>query len=379
MRIRKQLGSLVLVGLLAFGVCTQGVMATDTETEIQKEEEEKARLEEEKQKAEAQRADLTSRLETTFEEVALANAELVEKEQEIATTEDEMVVAKIKENEQYEAMKKRIQFMYENGNTEVLFMLFETNDISEFLTKAEYIKELSEYDRTQLVSFQDTVKEIEEKEAQLAEEYVTLTELQEALEVKQAELEALIEANSANLSTITSTLGEKMKVIEALKQKAAEAKRLQEEKEAAERRARENAQRQQQAPVISGNGQFSHPAPGTRQSSYFGEVRYGIGDTRPHQGNDYAGPFGTPIYAAAAGTVVIAGWSNSAGNWIVIDHGGGLVTKYMHCSQLFVSEKSVIAKGEHIAAMGSTGQSTGSHLHFQVEVNGVPVHPDTYL
>ena len=86
-----------------------------------------------------------------------------------------------------------------------------------------------------------------------------------------------------------------------------------------------------------------------------------------------------PTYAAAAGTVVIAGWSNSAGNRVVINHGNGLVTKYMHHSALCVSAGQTVSKGQQIGLTGTTGNSTGVHLHFQVEVNGVAVDPRTYL
>lgn len=130
--------------------------------------------------------------------------------------------------------------------------------------------------------------------------------------------------------------------------------------------------------VISGNGEFAHPCPGmTMQTSYFGEIRsFEVGG---HKGNDYAAPIGTPTYAAADGVVTIAGFSRSAGNWVVIDHGNGLVTKYMHHSRILVSAGDHVVKGQQIGEVGSTGMSTGPHLHFQVEENGVPVHPDKYL
>lgn len=132
------------------------------------------------------------------------------------------------------------------------------------------------------------------------------------------------------------------------------------------------------APVVNGNGYFTHPCPGmTQQTSYFGEVR--SFDPTPHKGNDYAAPAGTPTYAAADGTVITAGWSNSAGNWVVIDHGNGLVTKYMHHSEILVSAGQTVKKGQQIGKVGSTGYSTGAHLHFQVELNGVAVNPDEYL
>ena len=97
------------------------------------------------------------------------------------------------------------------------------------------------------------------------------------------------------------------------------------------------------------------------------------------KGMDLAAPTGTPIYAAAAGTVTTARYSSSAGNWVVINHGNGLQTYYMHASALYVSEGQSVSKGQNIAAVGSTGQSTGPHLHFQVMQNGTPVNPRNYL
>ena len=103
-------------------------------------------------------------------------------------------------------------------------------------------------------------------------------------------------------------------------------------------------------------------------------------DSRPHKGNDYAAPTGTPTYAAAAGTVITAGWSNSAGNWVVISHGNGLVTKYMHHSSICVSAGQRVAKGQQIGYVGSTGYSTGAHLTFPGGAcNGTPVNPNNYM
>lgn len=126
---------------------------------------------------------------------------------------------------------------------------------------------------------------------------------------------------------------------------------------------------------LSGNGQFTNPCPSGSVSSPFGWREGG----EFHKGLDLAAPEGTPTYAADDGTVIIAGWSNSAGNWVVIDHGGGVVTKYMHHSSIMVSAGQHVTKGQQIGRVGNTGQSFGAHLHFQVEVNGQAVDPQTYL
>lgn len=124
-------------------------------------------------------------------------------------------------------------------------------------------------------------------------------------------------------------------------------------------------------------GTFANPCPGALITSNFGFRTF---DNSFHKGLDL-GTSGEniPTYAAAAGTVVTAGFSNSAGNWVVIDHGNGLVTKYMHHDQIFVEEGQQVEKGQQIGVTGSTGYSTGVHLHFQVEENGTAVDPLTYL
>ena len=124
-------------------------------------------------------------------------------------------------------------------------------------------------------------------------------------------------------------------------------------------------------------GDFADPCPGAQLTSGFGwrEFRNSF-----HKGIDLGtGNDNIPVYAAAAGTVATAGWSDSAGYWIVIDHGDGLVTKYMHHKELYVEEGDEVEKGQQIGLSGSTGDSTGNHLHFQLEINGAAVDPLPYL
>lgn len=124
-------------------------------------------------------------------------------------------------------------------------------------------------------------------------------------------------------------------------------------------------------------GQFSDPCPGSYLTSSFG---YRDFDHKFHKGIDL-GTNGEilPVYAAESGTVVKAEYDNLAGNWVLIDHRNGLTTKYMHFSHTFVEEGQEVTKGQQIGLTGTTGRSTGIHLHFQVEENGVAVDPTTYL
>lgn len=132
--------------------------------------------------------------------------------------------------------------------------------------------------------------------------------------------------------------------------------------------------------MLVGNGFFTNPCPDAYNSSGFG---YRSFDSSFHKGLDMAAPEGTPYYAADSGTVMYAtydgGWNGGAGNWVVISHGNGIVTKYMHSSAVFVSPGQYVERGQNIGLVGQTGEAYGAHLHFQVEVDGVAVNPLNYI
>lgn len=380
-RMRKVTALVLSVGMMLSMTITSGAVTID---EAQKKADE---LQSQKSAAEAEKDTLAAKLNSIIDQMNKTQEKLSAKETEISTAEEELVQAKVDEDDQYNSMKKRIKFMYEGGNTQFLEILMSSSNIGDLLNKAEYVSKLSSYDRDMLTAFQDTVKAVEEKEAKLQDEYEKLNTLQSSLVSQQTEAQTLISSKEAQIAEIQDQITDNANLLADLKAKAEEAKRLQEERAAAAKKnnsgssssnGSSSSRPASSGNVVSGSGYFTHPCPGmTYQSSYFGEVR--SFDSRPHKGNDYAAPTGTPTYAAAAGTVITAGWSNSAGNWVVISHGNGLVTKYMHHSSICVSAGQRVAKGQQIGYVGSTGYSTGAHLHFQVELNGTPVNPNNYM
>lgn len=128
--------------------------------------------------------------------------------------------------------------------------------------------------------------------------------------------------------------------------------------------------------TVTVEGYFAHPCPKGIVSSGYG---YRSFNNAFHKGVDFAAKKGTPIYAAADGTVIAAGWAGTAGKWVVIRHKNGLVTKYMHHSSVKVKVGQKVKRGQKIGKVGSTGHSTGPHLHFQVERHGSAVNPYKYL
>lgn len=383
----------ILSGGLIF-VMSFGMVINVNATTIDEAQQKADALEQQKSTAEAEKNSLNTQLNTILGEMEDAQTKLADKQTEIEEAEEALVQAKVEENTQYQSMKKRIKYMYENGNSQVIELLMESENIGEFLNKAEYISQISEYDRDMLDEFQAVVKEVEAEEAALQTEYEELEVLRDDLLVKQSNLESLLSEKNLQISDLEKQIGDNAALLQDLIAQA-EAERLKQEQAAAAAAAAAQQAAQQQAAqnsgnsgggssyvppvidnVVSGNGQFTNPCPAGYVSSTFG---YRDFDSSFHKGLDLAAPEGTPTYAAADGVILIAGWSDSAGNWIVIDHGNGFVGKYMHHSGLLVSAGQTVTKGQPIGLVGNTGNSFGAHLHFQLELNGAPVDPQAYF
>ena len=375
MKYGKRLLSLILIGVLCFGL---GFQSNASETKINKAKKEKQQLEKKKKTAEKEQKALEEKLKSIIADMEDTEDKISKKEAELEEKEEELMAAKVDENDQYEAMKKRIKFMYENGDSQFIEVLLESESIGDFLNKAEYITTISDYDRAKLSEFQAAIKDVEDQEAVIQAEYDELGLLQNILISKEAEVQELMEENSEVIEALSDEISDTTKKINTLVKEAEEAAA-----EAARKKQEANSGYSDNAgdSVVSGNGMFTHPCPGYRRiSSYFGYREAPLaGASTNHKGVDFAAAQGTPIYAADSGTVVQAHYSGNAGNFIIINHGNGYSTYYMHCYQMYVKAGQKVTRGQNIGTVGTTGSSTGPHLNFQVMKNGTPVNPLSYL
>ncbi|MBP3273425.1 MAG: peptidoglycan DD-metalloendopeptidase family protein [Butyrivibrio sp.] len=307
---------------------------------------------------------------------ALAD-EISEKEQQIETTTAELEEAEAIQQAQYEAMKKRIKFMYERGDTLYFEMLLESGSFADMLNKAEYIEMLSSYDRLKLNEYIETTELIRLTKEALEEEKETLDAAKAAKEEEEGNLQALIDTKNGELSAVKSDISSKEAAIKAYEDeiKAENAAIAALEREVAADKAALYSR------YTYDGGMFTWPCPNyTRISDNYGmRVHPTLGVEKMHNGIDLAAPSGSSILCAYNGTVVAADYNSSMGNYIMINHGGGLYTIYMHCSALYVSKGQDVTSGTKIGAVGSTGRSTGPHLHFGVRLNGNYVSPWNYL
>lgn len=330
----------------------------------------------------------------------------------IAQTEINLADAQQTEADQYDSMKLRIQYMYENGDESFLDILFSSDSMVDFLNNAEYISEISKYDRQKLIEYGETKEQVSAYLTDLENQNSEL-EAQDALyETQLAELEeqkAVLDSNKAEQEVLQATYTQlydsknrELSNLESEQSSTEELKRLAEQEVEEQKKFVEEARAQyaawlaEQARLnqdadaavaaklaeINVTG-FTWPVPGyNRITSQFGmRIHPILGYEKLHDGMDIAGAGinGTPIHAAYGGTVVLAESYWGYGNCVKIDHGGGVVTLYAHASAILVSVGQQVNAGDTIALVGSTGNSTAPHLHFSIIIKGEFVNPQDYI
>ncbi|MFH1542273.1 MAG: peptidoglycan DD-metalloendopeptidase family protein [bacterium] len=262
----------------------------------------------------------------------------------------------------------RINEVYKSSSINYFDLLFTSQSLSDFLNRMYFFRRTVEFDATLVNEVQATVAQAQKKKNQLQSK----TEQVKKLAVEIAEKK----------KTIAVKVEEKEQVYAGLKQR-----RIEYEAEIAEL---EKSSKELEVLILKriaaskgskvlGSGIFAMPTTGRFTSSY-GWRRHPIwGGKNFHRGQDIANKYGTPIKAADAGEVIFAGWWDGYGKAIVIDHGRSTTTVYGHMSRLYKQVGDIVAKGQIVGLMGSTGYSTGPHLHFEVRKNGKPVDPMPYL
>ena len=305
--------------------------------------------------------------------------EIEAKKAKIAETEEELAEAERVARKQYEDMKTRIQYLYENGTTSYLELLLTADSIGDFLNKSTYAVQMSQYDRNMLNEYIAQKEKIADTKEILEQEEEELELLAEAAEEEKKTIDSLIQTKTAQIQSYQSQ-------IDSQTSEAADYQKDLEEQEKLLNQIEEQIAAAALANASDGDGDggasgFIWPCPSShRIPSYFGpRPQPTPGASTNHKGIDIGASYGAAIVASADGRVTTARYSSSAGNYIVISHGNGMSTVYMHCSALYVSEGDTVSQGQTIAAVGSTGYSTGNHLHFGVIKNGTYVNPLNYV
>lgn len=375
------------------GVTSQSIK--EKENQISKKKDEKdalknglSNLKEIKKNLEKQKASLKDYVQqldeslTQLEEnIVRLKEDIAVKEEEIRETEQELDAAQKREESQRTFMAAHIRLVYESGSTNVVDMLLKAKNFGDLLNLADKVERMVAYDQQMLEAYKNITTYVELCKEELELEKEILDETKASVEQEQKNLEELIKEKTQELTRYEADISNKEKAIRdyeaQIQAQENEIKLL----EAAVAEERRKLLASNGSAITYDGGKFKFPlASYTAVSDEFGwRTNPILGIREFHNGVDLAAPGGTSIYAAYDGVVVAAAYNASMGNYVMINHGDGLYTIYMHASVLYVSKDDKVAKGDTIAAVGTTGMSTGNHLHFTVRLNGEYVSPWNYL
>lgn len=374
--------SLIIAAIFVFGVVSSILVefayAQSTQQKINKAEQSKKDAQQklkdtknkkamtlaEKERLEKEAGDLQGRIEALDKTIAETKANLVVEEQKLE-------VATQKANEKYDIFQERFRIMCEHGDVSYIEMLLSAESFSDFIDKAEIMKEISRYDKQIFDEMDKARQQIEKSRDEIAKLKETQENYAKDLEGQKA---ALVKKQQ-----------EQESYIKALEKDTATYQRIIDEADAAMASLRASVSGS--LSTSSGGkkyvgGEFTWPTPSCHYiTSHFSPRRKNpvTGVYKRHTGTDIGASYGAAIVAANSGTVTLAGWNSGYGNCVIIDHGGGKATLYAHMSAYNVSQGQTVSKGQRIGSVGSTGNSTGPHLHFEVLINGAAVDPMQYF
>lgn len=312
-------------------------------------------------------ASLDHKLDDVENQLTITRTKLKQVSAEVDKVRGELVESEQRLSERTAILSVRVKDIFINGQVSYMEVLLNSRTFSEFITRFEFLRRIAKQDAELVSSIEAERREIADRKADLEKKLAETKRLETLKAAQQGNLERVMVDRENKLKEIRS----KQAYLEA------EYEQLERESKALEQIIRQKTK----GSGAKGTGQLIWPVPGySRISSPYGWRMHPIlKERKMHTGIDIPAPSGKSVVAADSGTVIYVGWMNGYGKVVVLDHGSGRTTLYAHLSAQLVGEGKAVAKGDVIAKVGSTGNSTGPHLHFEVRVNGSPVEPTGYL
>ncbi len=297
------------------------------------------------------------------------NAEIATTEEQIAYTEMEISNKQRDYDGRMAIFNLRLKEMYQYGDVNFLEVLMQSSSLSDFLTRFEYLKYIANNDKKLLDEVTAMKTSLEEQKKSLDGMKVSLEANKKSQMEKSAELATASQAQQQLVNEINSDLNAQFEILEDL------------EAESNAIASQIKAIQAKNSGTTSAPGTYLWPCPSSKTiTSNYGYRIHPIQGTRKlHTGMDIGAKTGADVIASAGGTVIMSQYYGGYGNCIIIDHGGGVSTLYAHMSRLIAKNGDTVAAGEPIGKVGSTGNSTGPHLHFEVRINGETKDPKKYV
>lgn len=320
----------------------------------------------------AKRKQIDAQISEVQKEIDAFQSQIDEKVSQIEESEAKIEQLTIDLQNQNAAYNERARSMIKRGNVSYLEIVLRSKSTEDLLTRVSVLKHVAKYDSKKLQQIKDSMVEVEELKSKLIEEKAEVVALKSEQDAKKAVLDGYRAESQAIIDKL-------QKDINAFEAEYNAAKKAEEAARAAAYRAQTSGS--YNVPKNFVGGQFMWPSNTTLVTSPYGyRIHPVTGTQRFHSGVDIGAAYGTSIYAANSGTVIVSGYNSGGyGNYVVISHGGGYSTLYAHCSSLLVSAGQQVSKGQVIAKCGSTGMSTGPHIHFEIQLNGKTTNPMSYF
>ena len=314
--------------------------------------------------------DLDARIDESEKKISAIQTDIENTQGEITVIQKDIDKLETNIDTNTDLLGDRLRVMYRTSNIDYFQLLLNSDDVEELLSNVTMIKKIVKNDKNILTELKEQKDGVETKKISLQKEEKRMSIFKVSVESEKKVLEKNIQEQSNNKQMIVKDI-EKLKVMEdALIKEAND--------------LNSKIRDLQKTKGIGGDykgGVMTWPVSGGgKVTSPFGyRIHPILKEKKLHTGMDIAAPSGTAILAANDGKVIFAGTKGSYGKAMIVDHGGGIVTLYAHCSSLIASDGQTVQKGDTIAKVGSTGYSTGPHLHFEVRVNGDYVNPASYI
>lgn len=324
---------------------------------------------------------IANNLQTTNSQIQDSEARLQAATQRLQQLEADLAVAEQAYQQRQLATMARLRYLQRSPISQGWAVLLQSRNISDFISRRYQLKLVYQADQKMLAKLATEANLINQQKTQVEEQKNEVALIREQLLAQKADYQAQAQSQSELIQRLNS---DRLALEAAQNQLERDSQNLEVliQQKIAEARAREAAQAKannRKNDFIGGTGLFAIPSNAPTSSPFGWRVHPILGYRRFHAGLDFAASYGSTIRAADSGTVIFAGWYGGYGKTVIIDHGRGITTLYAHSSELYVTEGQTVQRGQAIAAVGSTGLSTGPHLHFEVRRNGTPVNPADYL
>ena len=330
------------------------------------------RIQRQETSAQTKLGGIQTHIKATTEQISANEKKLQDASQRLNKLQSNLAIVEAGYQKKQSATIARLKFLQRQQHVRGWAVLLESQNLNEFLDRRYQLQRVYRGDRQTLAALKVQSDKIEKRRRAVSTQKNTVVLLTQELLAQKSQFQAEADTQKTNISRLKQDRGALEAAEDQLSRDSDNIAAL------IQQRLAEQA-RSSIAAVLPSTGLMGYPCNGPITSPFGDRMHPILGYVRFHSGLDFGADYGSPIFAAQAGTVILAGWYGGYGQAVLIDHGGGITTLYGHTSDLYVSEGDTVQRGQAIATIGSSGLSTGPHLHFEVRVSGEPVNPISYF